>query len=94
MMDEGLLDEVRCFYDKKLFVKPLLSAIGYKELIKYLNGEVSLDIAIDEIKKNSRHYAKKQYTFFRHQLPVKWFWTNYDDFDQTVREVITYIENL
>ena len=46
----------------------------------------------DLIKKNSRHYAKRQYTFFNHQLPVTWFQTDYNNFDNTVQEVFNYIE--
>ncbi len=94
MLKNGLLEEVKSFYHKKAFTKPLLNAIGYKELIHYLNGEINYETAIDEIKKNSRHYAKRQYTFFNHQLPIKWFETNYDDFNKTIEEVITYIEKV
>ena len=47
--------------------------------------------AIELIQKNSRHYAKRQYTFFNHQLPVKWFDVNYDDFSQTILEVEEFI---
>ena len=93
MIKEGLLDEVKAFYEKGIRTKPLLSAIGYKELYEYFNGNVSLDIAIDNIKKNSRHYAKRQYTFFNHQLPVVWFETNYNDFNNTIEKVSSYIDN-
>ena len=48
-------------------------AIGYKELISYFEGKISLDEAKDLIKKNSRHYAKRQYTYFNHQMDVRWF---------------------
>ena len=93
MIKEGLLDEVKTFYKKGIRTKPLLSAIGYKELYEYFDGNVSLDIAIDNIKKNSRHYAKRQYTFFNHQLPVVWFETNYNDFNNTIEKVSSYIDN-
>jgi len=93
MMKEGLLEEVKNIYNKNINSKPLSIGIGYKELIKYLNKEVSLDEAIDEIKKNSRHYAKRQYTFFNHQLPLKWFETNYQDFNKTIEEVFNYINS-
>lgn len=93
MIKEGLLDEVKAFYKKGIRTKPLLSAIGYKELYEYFDGNVSLDIAIDNIKKNSRHYAKRQYTFFNHQLPVVWFETNYNDFNNTIEKVSSYIDN-
>ena len=85
MIKEGLVDEVKELYKKYKDVKPLISAIGYKEIIKYLKEEASLQEAIEEIKKNSRHYAKRQYTFINNQLPIKWFNTNYDNFDKTIK---------
>ena len=91
MISEGLLEEVKSFYDKKIYTKPLKGGIGYKELYEYFDGEVSLEEAIEKIKRNSRRYAKKQYTFFNHQLPVTWFYTNYDDFGVLENEVSKYI---
>lgn len=93
MIKEGLLDEVKSFYEKGIRTKPLLSAIGYKELYEYFDGKVSLEVAIDNIKKNSRHYAKRQYTFFNHQLPVVWFNTDYNNFNNTIEKVSSYIDN-
>ena len=93
MIKDGLVDEVKAFYDKKVKTKPLLSAIGYKELYEYFDGKVSLDIAIDNIKKNSRHYAKRQYTFLNHQLSVTWFETDYNNFNNTIKRVSSYINN-
>ncbi len=94
MINGGLIDEVKKYYKDKLLTKPVLNGIGYREVISYLNGDISYEKAIDEIKKNSRHYAKRQYTFFNHQLPVMWFETNYEDFHQTIEEVIHYIEKI
>ena len=93
MIKEGLLDEVKSFYEKGIRTKPLLSAIGYKELYEYFDGNTELDVAIDNIKKNSRHYAKRQYTFFNHQLPVAWFETDYHNFNNTIEKVSSYIDN-
>ena len=53
-----------------------------------------LDEVRENIKKNSRHYAKRQYTFFNHQFNVKWFKTDYDDFDKTIYKVINYIDKM
>ena len=92
MIKEGLIEEVKTFYDKNIRCKSLMTGIGYKELYDYFDKKYSLDEAIDLIKKNSRHYAKRQYTFFNHQLPVEWFKTDYINFNNTVREVINYIE--
>ena len=93
MIKDGLLNEVKAFYDKNIRTKPLLNAIGYREIYSYFDGNISLEEATDKIKQNSRHYAKRQYTFFNHQLPIVWFETNYNNFNITVEEVINYIEN-
>jgi len=92
MVDNGLIDEVKYFYDKKIYTKPLIGGIGYKELYKYFDGECYLEEAIELIKRNSRRYAKRQYTFFNHQMPVKWFNTDYNNFNNTVKDVSKYID--
>ena len=93
MFDEGLLDEVKNILDKYGRVRILESAIGYKEVIKYLDGYYTLEDAKEEIKKNSRHYAKRQYTWFNNQMNIKWFNTDFENFNNTLKEVIDYIEN-
>ena len=92
MISAGLVNEAKYYYDKKVFSKALLTGIGYKELYQYFEGKISLEDAILLIKKNSRHYAKRQYTWFNHQMDVKWFNTNYDDFNKTIKEVEAYID--
>lgn len=91
MVEAGLLEEVKAFYDKKITTKPLMNAIGYKELYKYFDNEISYDEAIQLIKRNSRRYAKRQYTFFNHQFNIKWFNVNLNNFNETVTEVVKYI---
>ena len=92
MFNNGLLEEVESLKDEFNTSKALNTAIGYKEFIPYFNHEKTLDEVKDDIKKNSRHYAKRQYTFFNHQFNLKWFNTNYDDFNKTKIEVINYID--
>ena len=92
MVDEGLVEEAKYFYDKKIKCKALDTVIGYKELFKYFDGDSSLEDALELIKKNSRHYAKRQYTWYNHQLPTIWVETNYLDFSKTVDEVVNIIE--
>lgn len=92
MVDAGLVEEVKSFFDKNIYTKPLIGGIGYKELYKYFKGECSLDEALDLIKRNSRRYAKRQYTFFNHQMPVVWFNTDYNNFNNTIDEVSSYID--
>ena len=93
MFQSGLLNEVKSFYDQGIHSKALETGIGYKELYQYFDNKITLEEAKELIKKNSRHYAKRQYTFFNHQLDVKWFNTNYEDFSKTINEVEDYIEN-
>ena len=93
MLDEGLIDEVKYFYDKGIRSKAINTGIGYKELYRYFDNEISKEEAIDLIKKGSRHYAKRQYTFFNNQLDVNWFNVDFNNFNNTVNEVIEFIEN-
>ena len=93
MFKEGLLEEVKYLYDKYGKTKILNGAIGYKEIIKYLNNEISLEEAKDLIKKNSRHYAKRQYTWFNNKMDVEWFQVDFDNFDNTYNEVINYLKD-
>ena len=91
MINDGLIDEVKSLYDEKINSKAINTGIGYKELYKYLNGEITKDEALNLIKKNLRLFVKRQYTFFNNQLNVTWFNTNYDDFSKTVEEVINFL---
>ena len=91
MFNEGLISEVKIFYDQKINSKALSTAIGYKELYKYFDGEITLDEAKDLIKKNSRHYAKRQYTWFNNQMDITWFNVDFNNFDNTVKEIERYI---
>lgn len=92
MMEEGLLEEVKVLYHKYPESKILHSAIGYKEFIPYFKGEETLENVIENIKKNSRHYAKRQYTWFNNQMDIKWFQVNYANFDETINSVMGVIK--
>lgn len=91
MLESGLLDEAHRIYESGIRTKAVLTPIGYKELFPYFEGKEKLDNAILLMKQNSRHYAKRQYTWFLHQMDVKWFTTNYDNFNQTIDDVVNYI---
>lgn len=93
MLNDGLINEVKNYYDEKIYTKPLINGIGYKELYGYFDGYFSLEEAIQKIKQNSRRYAKRQYTFFNNQLPIKWFMVDFNNFDNTVNEVIEFLNN-
>ena len=92
MINSGLIEEVKSFYDKNMRYKPLLIGIGYKELYDYFDNLITYDKAIELIKRNSRRYAKRQYTFFNNQFNIKWFNTNFTNFFNTVNEVSNYID--
>ena len=92
MMKNGLLEEINSLKDKYKSSKVLNSGIGYKEFYDYLYNDKELTEVINEIKQNSRRYAKRQYTFFNHQFPTKWFEVNLNDFNQTVNQVYSYLE--
>ena len=91
MVNDGLIEEVKELYKKYPNSMILKRAIGYKEIINYLNGDITLEEAIDLIKKNSRHYAKRQYTWFNNKMSIKWFSTNFEDFNKTIEEVEEYL---
>ena len=93
MFQNGLLEEVKSLYEKYPSAPILKRAIGYKEVISYLDGLITLEEAKELIKKNTRHYAKRQYTWFNNQMNVKWFNTNFNDFHKTYEEIINYLDN-
>ncbi|WP_459128245.1 tRNA (adenosine(37)-N6)-dimethylallyltransferase MiaA [Latilactobacillus curvatus] len=73
MIDAGLLEEARLAYAHRETSPQAVRGIGYKEFFPYFDGDCSLDMAIDQVKQNSRHYAKRQLTWFRNQIPVNWY---------------------
>lgn len=92
MFKTGLLEEVKEFYDKKIDSKALKTAIGYKELYQYFDNEITLEEAKELIKKNSRHYAKRQYTWFKNKMDINWIEVDFNNFDNTINEAIKLIE--
>ena len=94
MINNGLLEEIKSLKPYYLSSRVLNTGIGYKELYDYFDNKVTLEEAIDNIKRNSRKYAKRQYTFFNHQIPVVWFNTDYNNFNNTITEVCSYINEL
>lgn len=72
MISDGLIEEARKFYDSGLQDVQSIQAIGYKELYAYFDGSDTLQEAVAKLKRNSRKYAKRQFTYFRNKLPVYW----------------------
>ena len=92
MIEKGLLEETKQLFDKYGDENyKSLQAIGYKELFAYYRNEISYEEAIELIKKKSRNYAKRQYTWFRNQFDVKWFEVDLENFDLTIKDVVEYL---
>ena len=92
MMSNGLLNEAKWVYESNIRTKAVLTPIGYKELFPYFEGEKSLDECLDLIKQNSRRYAKRQYTWFNNQMNVNWFNVDFNNFFNTIDEIVNFIE--
>ncbi|MDP4086439.1 MAG: tRNA (adenosine(37)-N6)-dimethylallyltransferase MiaA [Bacillota bacterium] len=93
MIDEGLLPEVERLYHSGLRDCQSIQAIGYKEMYDFLDGKVSLEEAVENIKQNSRRYAKRQLTWFRNKMSVQWFdMMDTTDFLKKLTEISRYIE--
>ena len=91
MIENGLLDEIESLKDYYKDSRILNSGIGYKEFYNYLFNNKSLEETKEEIKQNSRRYAKRQYTFFNHQFDTNWFNVDFNNFNNTIEEVYNFI---
>jgi len=85
MMDEGLLQEAKNLFPKRHL--NALNTVGYKELFEFLEGKISLETAVAEIKKNTRRFAKRQLTWFRKDPEINWF-----DFETPAEEIADFIK--
>lgn len=92
MINNGLLDEIKSLKPYYLSSRVLNTGIGYKEFYSHLYENKSLEETINEIKQDSRRYAKRQYTFFKHQFNTKWFDVDFNNFNNTIEEVYNYIK--
>jgi tRNA dimethylallyltransferase len=87
MINKGLLAEAKELFPNKDL--NALQTVGYRELFRYFEGEISLEFAIEEIKKNTRRFAKRQLTWFKRNEGTKWF-----DNLTNQNEIINYITGL
>lgn len=92
MLEEGLLEEVKRLSLINLS-KTAQKAIGYKEFIAYFNEEKSLSECVDEVKKNTRHYAKRQITWFKNKPNITILDINRDNFQETINKAFNIIDN-
>lgn len=86
MIDNGLIDEVSSLISRQHL--NALNTVGYKELFNYFNDEWTLDVAISEIKKNTRRFAKRQLTWFKKNEDTYWF-----DYQTDIKSIITTIND-
>ncbi|MRG85317.1 tRNA (adenosine(37)-N6)-dimethylallyltransferase MiaA [Salinibacillus xinjiangensis] len=94
MMQEGLLEEVKALFKTGLKDAQCMQGIGYKEFIPYFEGDVSLEEAIETLKRNSRRYAKRQYTYFRNKLDVRWYSISESTVDETFSLIFHDLEGM
>lgn len=88
MKKNGLKEEVFNLYKQGLNREhQSMKAIGYKEWFDYFEHQIDEETVYDNIKKHSRQYAKRQYTWFKNQFDVHWYTVNLDDFDETIQQV-------
>ena len=92
MFKEGLLEEAKKLYESKINTKAVLTPIGYKELFPYFDNKEKLSTCIEVMKKRTRNYAKRQYTWFNHQIKVNWFDVNFNDFNETINQIYEFIK--
>ncbi|MCL4120095.1 UNVERIFIED_CONTAM: hypothetical protein GTU68_066194 [Idotea baltica] len=85
MFENGLLEEAKKLYKNKEL--NALQTVGYKELFAYFDGQYSLDFAIEEIKKNTRRFAKRQLTWYRKDNEINWF--NFEDKPKKIVETLS-----
>lgn len=90
MLESGLIDEVKKL-KKMNYTKDLISmqGLGYKEILMYLDGELSLEDVIFILKRDTRHFAKRQLTWFKREKEVTW--VNYENFDNNQDKILEYI---
>ncbi len=92
MIENGLLDEAKLFYDRGIRNVQSVQAIGYKELYEYFKGNLTLDESIALLKKNTRRFAKRQFTWFQNKMNVEWFdMTNEGEYLKKIDKIIRFI---
>ena len=85
MIAQGLLEEAKLLYAHRNL--NALQTVGYKELFSFFDGEITKEFAIEDIKKNTRRFAKRQLTWFRKDTDILWF-----DFEEDLENIIKSIK--
>lgn len=92
MLKDGLLDEVKSFYEKG-YSGTAAQAIGYKELYSYLEGNTSLEDAVNILKQQTRRYAKRQLTWFKRDERINWLYRDEDDWQNIIAKSQKIVED-
>lgn len=91
MIEKGLIEEARQLFDQGIRNTQAVQAIGYKEIYRFLEGDLSKDEAIELLKRNSRRFAKRQLTWFKNKMPIQWFNMSEKPIYKKKQEIINYV---
>ena len=91
MLEKGLLGEVKTLNSKGIRNVQSIQAIGYKEIYAYLDGNVTFEDAIEQLKQNSRRYAKRQLTYFRNKMDIHWY-NPFTDTERIIKEINEFMQ--
>lgn len=90
MIEKGLISEARNLYNRGIHNTQSMQAIGYKEIVQYLQGELSKEEATRVLKRNSRRYAKRQLTWFQNKMKIRWYNMS-DNHRKKKQEIMEYV---
>ncbi|SES35453.1 tRNA (adenosine(37)-N6)-dimethylallyltransferase MiaA [Psychrobacillus sp. OK032] len=91
MVEKGLLEEVKKLHERGIRGVQSIQAIGYKEIYAYLDGLLTLEEALDNLKQNSRRYAKRQLTYFRNKMDIHWY-DPFVDSEKIKKEITEFLQ--
>ena len=91
MLERGLIEEVETLRQRGIRDVQSIQAIGYKEIYAYLDGQGSLEEAVVKLKRNSRKYAKRQFTYFKNKLPIFWIDALADP-EKNLQKIIAFMQ--
>lgn len=93
MIDQGLVQEVKNLKEKYSKFPTAMQGLGYKEVVEFLENKISYDEMVEEIKQESRHYAKRQLTWFRKNKDIIWI-NSEDGIEKNIQIISNYISRL
>lgn len=93
MLGKGLLQEVKGLHEQNIRNVQSIQAIGYKEIYDFLDGHITFEESIDNLKQNSRRYAKRQLTYFRNKMDIHWY-NPFTDSERIIKEIQTILQEI